>query len=142
MGYVGFLLLILIYIYAILGVSLFSQNDPQHFGSLGKSMLSLFQITTLEGWADILYQQIRAETPTVPAWGAILYFVTYILLGTMIMLNLFIGIVLNGMQEIQKEAEAEKTENKESLSIKEELHQLENQLEKIKDQIGKIKKRC
>ncbi len=36
---------------------------------------------------------------------AVVYFVSFILLGTMIVLNLFIGIIVNGMQETQRENE-------------------------------------
>ncbi|TWW08842.1 hypothetical protein E3A20_20280 [Planctomyces bekefii] len=53
-GYVGLLLGLHFYIYAVLGVFLFGANDPVHFGTLGKSMLTLFQVLTLEGWADIM----------------------------------------------------------------------------------------
>eukprot|EP01052_Picozoa_sp_SAG31_P036492 SAG31_NODE_4563_length_3135_cov_6.260359_3_plen_51_part_00 len=50
--------MIFFYIFAILGVTLFGKNDPFHFGSLGKAMLSLFRIATLEDWTDIMYFQI------------------------------------------------------------------------------------
>ena len=115
-GYVSLLLGLHFYIYAVLGVFLFGTNDPMHFGSLGKSMLTLFQVLTLEGWADIMRTQIYgcAEfgydsfqdlcTLTMPSpISASIYFVTFIIVGTMIILNLFIGVIMNGMQELEKE---------------------------------------
>lgn len=38
------LLLLVVYIYAILGTLLFGFNDPAHFGSVSISMLTLFQV--------------------------------------------------------------------------------------------------
>lgn len=139
MGYVGLLLLILIYVYAIIGVTFFGQNDPVHFGNLGTSMLSLFQTTTLEGWADLMYHQIRSDTNRIPTGAIIFYFVTYILLGTMIMLNLFIGIVLNGMQEIQKEQQVLNAQSGQKQTPKDEIIALENDLDQIKERLQAIR---
>src|SRR5688572_3157341 len=52
MSYVGILLFLLFYIYAVLGTFMFGQNDPIHFGSLQVSMMTLFKTITLEGWID------------------------------------------------------------------------------------------
>jgi voltage-gated sodium channel len=117
-GYVGLLLGLHFYIYSVLGVFIFGANDPIHFSSLGKSMLTLFQVLTLEGWADIMriqiygcadfgyeaFPQLCASSSASPI-AATIFFVTFIIIGTMIILNLFIGVIMNGMQELQKENE-------------------------------------
>ena len=54
LGYVGLLLLLHFYIYSVIGTFAFGDNDPLRFGSLHRSMLTLFQVLTLEGWNDIL----------------------------------------------------------------------------------------
>jgi len=118
MFYVCLLLGLLFYIYAVIGVMLFSGNDPVHFGHLGTSFLSLFRIVTLEDWTDIMYlqmygsdvyngynQSIEGYTfipKAMPLVGAA-YFVSFVLVGTMVMLNLVIGVIINGMDEAQKE---------------------------------------
>jgi len=51
MSYVGILLFLLFYIYAVIGTFMFGQNDPIHFGSLQVSMMTLFKTITLEGWS-------------------------------------------------------------------------------------------
>jgi voltage-gated sodium channel len=99
MGYVGLLLGLLFYIYGVLGVNLFGAADTVHFGTLGRTLLTLFQIVTLEGWADLM----RPLAEGGHAWSAPAYFVSFILLGTMIMLNLFIGVIMNGMTEAHAE---------------------------------------
>jgi voltage-gated sodium channel len=102
MSYVALLLSLLFYVYAVVGVTLFGRTDPAHFGSLGAAALTLFQTVTLEGWADILRTQIDTlGSKAVP----VIYFVSFILLGTMIMLNLLIGVIVNGMDEARQEME-------------------------------------
>jgi voltage-gated sodium channel len=115
MGYVSLLMALLFYVYAIAGVLLFGKNDPAHFGNLNSSLLSLFQVVTLEGWADILYTQLYGcdkfsneafkQLCTQPQAVSIapLYFISFVLIGTFVMLNLFIGVILTGMEEARHE---------------------------------------
>ena len=53
--YVMLLLFMVYYVYAIIGITLFATNDPMHFESLHESMLTLFRVSTLEDWTDIMY---------------------------------------------------------------------------------------
>ena len=99
MGYVSILLGLLFYIYAVAGVNLFGKTDPAQFGSLGSALLSLFRIVTLDNWGDIYFAQVAH----VPAIKVAVYFATFIVFGTMIILNLFIGIILNSMSEAHAE---------------------------------------
>ncbi len=101
MGYVSLLLGLLFYIYAIAGIHLFGQHDPKHFGSLPAAFLSLFRLVTLDNWADLFDHQLAH----VPGIKVTLYFVTFIVFGTMIILNLFIGIIMNSMAEARTEQE-------------------------------------
>ncbi|WP_109438041.1 ion transporter [Aquimarina sp. AU119] len=116
MGYVSILLGLLFYIYAVAGVFFFSENDPIHFKDLQTSMLSLFRIVTLEDWTDIMYiNMFGCENYgydgnmdlCINSHGmsslSISYFVSFVLIGTMIFLNLFIGVIMNGMDEAKAE---------------------------------------
>jgi len=118
MFYVTILLGLLFYIYAVMGVMFFRGNDPVHFGDLWTSMLTLFRVVTLEDWTDVMYIQMQGSdvyegynqptdgleiTPVAqPLLGAF-YFVSFVLIGTMVMLNLVIGVVISGMDNAQKE---------------------------------------
>lgn len=102
MSYVALLLAVLFYVYAVLGVSSFRQTDPAHFGSLGAAALTLFQVVTLEGWVDVMRIQLEAGKSVAPT---VLYFVSFILLGTMVTLNLLIGVIVNGMDEARQKME-------------------------------------
>ena len=117
LGYVGVLLLLHFYIYAVMGTFLFQHNDPIRFGNLHSSMMTLFEVLTLEGWNDVFNTQMLGSNFTYSdEWrelagservstgrpiAAAAYFVSFILLGTMIMLNLFTGVIINSMQEAQ-----------------------------------------
>ncbi len=118
MVYVALLLGMLFYVYACAAVFLFGTNDPLHFANLEYSLLTLFRVVTLEDWTDIMYIQMFgcAEYPLEmhqnlcvnpepsPLLGAG-FFISFVLLGTMIILNLFIGVIMNGMDEARKEGE-------------------------------------
>merc|ERR1711941_160548 len=99
MGFV--LLLIIFYVFAVIGTFLFGAEFPHFFGSLGKSMYSLFQVMTLESWSMGISRPVMEVFPY-----AFLYFIPFILIATYTTLNIFIAIVVNTMSEIQqKEAE-------------------------------------
>jgi len=54
-AYIGLLLGMLFYLYAVVGVSMFGVNDPVHMGTLHITLLTLFRCATLEDWSDIMY---------------------------------------------------------------------------------------
>ena len=92
MGHVIMLMSIIFYIYAITGFHLFHEHDAEHWGTLGSSLLTLFGIVTLEGWIEVM-----ATALEVHAWAWI-YFVSFVLIGTFVVLNLFIAVVINNLE--------------------------------------------
>ena len=56
--YVIVLLILVFYLYGVLGFYLFSGNDPFHFGSLPMAMLTMFRVSCLDNWGDIMFQNI------------------------------------------------------------------------------------
>ena len=107
-GSVGGLLLLVFYISGVLSTSLFGDSFPQWFGSLGKSMYSLFQIMTLESWSMGIVRPVMEVQPY--AW---LFFIPFITITTFTVLNLFIGIVVDAMATVKES---------ESKELKDELH--------------------
>ena len=93
MGNIILLMSIIFYIYAIAGYHLFSEADPLHWGTLGMSLLTLFRIVTLEDWTDVMYTAMEAQPY---AW---IYFVSFVVMGTFVIVNLFIAVVLNNLDE-------------------------------------------
>ena len=97
-GHVMVLMSIVVYIYAIMGYHLFHEEDPDHWRSLGISVLTLFNIVTLEGWVDIM----DAVMDTYPwAW---IYFTSFIVVGTFVVINMFIAIIVNSLDEAKADA--------------------------------------
>jgi voltage-gated sodium channel len=93
MGSIAALLALIIYVSAVMATKLFGPAAPAFFGTLGASLFSLFQVMTVEGWPDIA-REVMAVRP-----GAWLFFVVYLLVSTFAVLNLFIAVVVNAMQE-------------------------------------------
>jgi voltage-gated sodium channel len=127
-GSIGAILMIVFYVFAVMATKLFSAEYPQWFGSLHGSFFTLFQIMTLEGWADI----VRAIMTTHPwAW---LFFVCYILSATFTVLNLFIAVIVDAMQRQHQEEEAEEVEREAA-----QLARLEQQIADLHAKIDALK---
>jgi voltage-gated sodium channel len=155
MGYVGVLLATVLYIYGILGVSMFGRNDPIHFATLPQAMLTLFGCATGEGWVDVMFTQIWGcaaypasgdeslctDSTPQPFIGA-LFFISFMMVGAMVMLNLFIGVIMNGMEETQKEnAEAERAAQGNTLTDDAEVGAIAEQLAELQARLALLQGR-
>jgi len=98
LGAVIALLAILFYIAAVMATKLFGAEFEELFGNLARSLFTLFQIMTLENWADGAVRPIMKVYPY--AW---LFFIPFILMVTFAVLNLFIAIIVNSMEEAAKD---------------------------------------
>jgi voltage-gated sodium channel len=129
MGHVVLLMALLLYVYGVLGFHLFHRTDPQHWGSLWISLMTLFQILTLEGWVEVQEVSLRHH-----AW-AWLYFGSFVIVAVFVVTNLFIAVVLNNLESAKAEHQAElDAENPDRTllsrieSVKRELNELERLL--------------
>jgi voltage-gated sodium channel len=122
------LLSILFFIYAIVGYHLFRNVDPHHWSSFPTSATTLFQIITLEGWVDVMEPIVSNLGPLY--W---LYFASFILVGTFIVINLFISVIVRkseeAYQQVQRESEIPLTQQEIMQEIKE-IHRILEELEK------------
>ena len=96
-GHVSMLMSIVVYIYAIMGYHLFHERDPDNWGSLGVALLTLFNIITLDGWVNVMESAMK-HYPL--AW---LYFMSFVVVGTFVVINLFIAIIINSLDEAKSE---------------------------------------
>ncbi|MFW6342384.1 MAG: ion transporter [Halothiobacillaceae bacterium] len=92
------LLGIVFYVFAIIAHGLFGETHPQWFGTLGGTLYTLFQVMTLESWSMGIARPVMESHP----WAGI-FFVFFILVATFTMLNLFIALIIDAMQSLQKE---------------------------------------
>lgn len=95
-GGLALLTLLIIYVYAVIGWSIFADEDPQRWGDVATAMLTLFKILTLEGWIEI-YDDAATYTDWAPV-----YFISFILIATFVVLNMVIGVVLASLEEARK----------------------------------------
>jgi len=130
--FVTIMLFLLFYLFANIGIIFFGTNDPMHFGNLQLAMVSLFVISTMDDWTDIMYTNmlgcdhwgyefgssslgfdskshnyLNCTKPHARGWIAALYMVVFIVLGSLVMLNLFIGIVATAMEEAKHDQQEE-----------------------------------
>lgn len=158
MFYVSILLFLLFYIYGAMAVFLFGENDPIHFRNLQTSILSLFRVVTLEDWTDVMYINMYGSNeygytaydlakwnPTSsgsPLLGAV-FFVSFVLIGTMIVLNLVIGVIMNSMDESNAEMSIKQEIEKRRSNpepVRDGLHDLQNRMEELSSELKVIKK--
>jgi voltage-gated sodium channel len=103
MGAVIIMISIVFYVFAVMATLMYGANFPQWFGTLGRSLYSLFQIMTLESWSMGIVRPVMDRYPS--AWA---FFVPFIVITAFSVLNLFIGLLVNTMQTaVEEETEAE-----------------------------------
>ena len=119
------------YISSVLTTNFFGNSFYEWFGTIGNSMYTLFQIMTLESWSMGIVRPVMKEYPL--AW---LFFVPFILVTTFAILNLFIGIIVDAMQQISGD---EKENHLAEKDIHKKMVSIENQLKEIKKLINKQK---
>ena len=128
-GHVMLLMSIIVYIYAIIGYQLFHEHDPMHWRSLGISVLTLFNIITLEGWTVVMDNAMQLHS-----WAWI-YFVSFVIAGTFVVINLFIAIIINNLDDAKAERlkELQPPVSREELML--ELRSTRNALQRLEQRL-------
>ena len=138
LGHVMLLLSAVFYVYAIAGVHLFRDHDPTHWRNLGIALLSLFRVMTLEDWTDIMYVAMEFHPM---AW---LFFVSFVMLAAVIMINLVIAVVINNLHDARLEVRpvrGDESEDEATLrTVREEAANARAALERVETILAKLKK--
>lgn len=107
--YITMLMFLFIFIFGLLGMSLFgtAMNYPEglprgNFASITSSLVTVFQILTMENWQDILFNLMRSDSLKA---GISLYLIAWIFLGNFILLNLFLAILLDSFLDADEQEE-------------------------------------
>lgn len=133
MLHITILMSLLFFIYGVLGYHLFAEHDPTHWRNLAYSLLTLFRIVTLEDWTDVMYTAMELS----PAYA--FFFVSFVVIGTFVVVNLFIAVVINNLDEA-KYAYLQKLEHPDlhdqlmntMVTTKAQIESLEKQLNALK----------
>ena len=103
MGAVIVMISIVFYVFGVMATIMYGETFDEWFGTLGRSLYSLFQIMTLESWSMGIVRPVMDVHPF--AWA---FFVPFIVVTSFSVLNLFIGLLVNTMQSaVEEETEAE-----------------------------------
>jgi voltage-gated sodium channel len=133
MGSILFLIGLIYYVFAVLGTNLFGDDNPNLFGTLGRALWTLFTVMTLEGWTNDVALPVMEAQPY--AWA---FFITFIVVTTFMVLNLFIGVVVNAMQaEAVKAEEAEREAEREM--IQEEAAPILSMMKKLRAEVAELR---
>ena len=117
-----------------MAVNLYGEEFPHLFGTLPRSLFTLFTIMTLEGWVEGVVKPIMDTRPY--AW---LFFIPFIIGTTFTILNLFIGIIVNRMQEeYVKEQEAEREAERDMLE--EETAPLVSEIKALRAEVAALRR--
>jgi voltage-gated sodium channel len=107
------LTVMLMYVYAMVGWILFGDEDPENWGNIGEGLLSTFTMLTLEDWPALLEAGIEIHPAS---W---MFFVSYVLLASFLVINILIAIIINSMEEVhqaeRREERAERLEHLEAI---------------------------
>lgn len=135
--YNGLFFFIFMYLFAIIGITLFNLPDiatadvhkakalsefisqapnapgisPDPYGSLGETMFTLFRILTGEDWTDLRYNLVQASRLNVidvPETIITIFHVSWFVVATFLLLNLLVGAILNNYQIVMEELKKEK----------------------------------
>lgn len=141
-AWVVVLLCIIYYVFAVIGTNLFSALSPEYFGSLWKSLYTLFQITMADDLGEVSRPLLAS------GFGAVVYFVSFVVLSTILVLNVIVGVVVDSVSEIKKTASSKTPEpnalhevgllehpdsdESKNADLMQEIQNLEQQLERVK----------
>ncbi|MFI2651052.1 ion transporter [Micromonospora fulviviridis] len=97
-GVAGFLALaaVTLYMYGMAGWLIFGERYPEQYGDIGRSLLTLFVLLSLETLPDLL-QQGMAVSP----W-TLVYYVSFVLITVNLLLNILIAVIVNSMEEARR----------------------------------------
>jgi voltage-gated sodium channel len=132
--------LLLVYVYGMVGWVIFHESDPANYGNIGQAMVTMFVLLTLENLPTYIEQGQELSNWTL------VFYISYVLVASFLIFNLFIGIVINSMEEARTielhRAERELLDDDRSgderahrVILRERLHHLKSALEDLEREI-------
>ncbi|MCG8440206.1 MAG: ion transporter, partial [Caulobacterales bacterium] len=129
------LLAVIFYVFAVMATRLFREADPVAFATLDETALTLFQVMTLEGWAEVM-APVREMYP----WSWI-FFLLFIVLSSFAVLNLFIAVIVDALQSETFNQEEERDQLQRADA--ERHHQeLLGALAELRDKVDRLERRA
>ncbi len=132
LGYIMLLLFIIFYIYAAVGSTFFSDINPNLWGDIAVSMLTLFRVMTFEDWTDVMY-----ETMAVYRFSWV-YYLSFIFFTAFAFLNMVIGIVVSALEkeQLRMQAENEMQEEDDMATLKQDIAELKSMMMEMTQRVS------
>nr|XP_047135702.1 voltage-dependent R-type calcium channel subunit alpha-1E isoform X2 [Hydra vulgaris] len=122
--YITGLILLMSYVYAILGMELFAKIEldgsnfhaKNNFRNIYNSLLLLFRCSTGENWSSLMYacyNSAKCEKTYFDSTGtkhcgntvaAVLYFTTYMFFCMFLLLNLFVAVIMDNFEYLTRDS--------------------------------------
>ncbi|XP_073755853.1 voltage-dependent T-type calcium channel subunit alpha-1H isoform X2 [Callorhinus ursinus] len=89
-----------------------------NFDNLGQALMSLFVLSSKDGWVNIMYDGLDAvgidqqPVPNHNPW-MLLYFISFLLIVSFFVLNMFVGVVVENFHKCRQHQEAEEARRRE-----------------------------
>merc|ERR1719317_1801388 len=112
---IGLLIIVVFFVYAVVGMHLFGMEDDAgwefgdseaNFQDFQKAFITLFRVSSGDGWSDVYERYLSDVSDANKAWVYV-YFISFFLVGALIMINLFIAVILDSFSEEQEALERE-----------------------------------
>ncbi len=135
------LLMILMYIYSILGMYMFGAQvfATCSFSSLTDSFVTLFQIMTLDNWSDVM-DDLKTHSPHFPPFVVQMYFVSFVVFTSIIAFNVFVAVMTSQVQDrMEKDIEKKVEESAESGQLATSMKQIITELQHVKAELAELK---
>jgi len=127
LGYVVLLMFIIFYIYAAIGATFFAGINPDLWGDIAISMLTLFRVMTFEDWTDVMYETMAVYKLS---W---IFYLTFIFLTAFVFLNMMVGAILEVMSEEHRNAREEQANIDSLPATQGQVNELKAQLAELKE---------
>jgi len=108
---IGLLILVIFFVYAVVGMHLFGTEDMEdgwefgdseaNFQDFQKSMITLFRVSSGDGWSSVYERYLSDVSDETRPWVYV-YFMSFFLVGALVMINLFIAVILDSFNEEQE----------------------------------------
>lgn len=130
MGSIVVLMALVFYVFSVMATKLYGASFPEWFGTIPKSLYTLFQVMTLESWSMGIVRPVMEVHPW--SW---LFFMPFILCTAFTVLNLFIGIIVSAMQE-----EHEHTADEDRRAIHSETELILAEVRALREEVSQLKR--
>ncbi|AGF79575.1 Ion transport protein [Desulfocapsa sulfexigens DSM 10523] len=122
LGYIVGLMFIIFYIYAAIGSTFFAAINPELWGDISISLLTLFRVMTFEDWTDVMYETMKVHPLS---W---LYYLSFIFFTAFAFLNMVIGVVVNVLNEESDKINRKEQQDAQQISMED----LDKKIEELK----------